>query len=379
VGEGSGVRLPIFHGVSFASPLDGIVDYAAATENSVNKMAEESLTVRASYWPSLGAWSDTLLDKPEDSDYSQAAEKFKLVVEHTKHQVGHSGLTWAIGEEGLTVALMALLFANARWVAGIKPDPRVRRLQWRQYSKNGKGAHAESESGADFALIIESPNGSRWRLGIFQAKRATRTQQGWQFTRGPEITGDFEPRDKKGDPKSLQFLTLVNSSIGIHEQATGRSHTVTDLKWVHYLGYIDTDVGYSLAHHPVAEMATQHQLVFNAFNSLLDKQPIQGSIPGTEYVVGEKCWFDHLCEGWLLAERDPKLNWLEFDPANTDVISLLPVGFDTLSVSVLASPEAAQKIIDLLHKVDAALPSSTTRTSKRASATALKPNTTRKS
>lgn len=341
-------------------------------------MAEESLTIKSSYWPSLEAWSNTLLGKLEESDYSQAADKFKLVVEHTKHQVENSGLTWAIGEEGLTVTLMALLFANARWVAGIKPDARVRRLQWRQYSKNGKGAHAESESGADFALIIESPNGSRWRLGIFQAKRASRTQLGWQFTRGPEITDEFKPTDKKGEPKSLQFLNLVNSSIALHEQATGQAKTVTNLNWVHYLGYIDTDVGYSLTHHPIAAMAKQYHLVDSAIKSLLSKQPIGSSIAGTEYVVGEKCWFDHLCEGWSLAEGDPMLNWLEFDPVNTDVISLLPVGFDTLSVSVLASPEAAQKIIDLLHKAVASLPSSASRTSSRSSATKRNPKTTRK-
>ncbi|MGY6273065.1 hypothetical protein ACXIUT_25610 [Achromobacter denitrificans] len=315
----------------------------------MSKMAEESLTVRASYWPSLGAWSDTLLDKPEDSDYSQTEEKFKLVVEHTKHQVGNSGLTWAIGEEGLTVTLMALLFANARWAAGIKAGSGIDQLQWCQYSKNGQGPHAESESGADFAVIIESPNSTKWRLGIFQAKRASVTPNGWKFSRGFAIDQKFEPLDDKNQLKRIQFVDLVQNSACLQYVATGRTPPVNELNWVHYLGYVECGAGYSLVHHPVSALAALYQSIQMAIDSLCRKQPIASPISGTVAVTGSACWFEHLCAGWSLPEGDPDLNWLEFDPANEELIALLPEAFETSTVSIIAQPESARKILDLLQ------------------------------
>jgi hypothetical protein len=305
--------------------------------------------VKASYWPSLETWSNILLGEDEDSSFSKSADRFDLVVKHTKLQMENSGLSWAIGEEGVTVTLMALLFANARWAGGIHDSKKDGQVRWCQYSKNGSGVWAESESGADFAVILEIPDSSKWRLGMFQAKRASETKRGWSFKRGEKIHNGFNPLHINKEPKRIQFLDLVENSICLHEAVTGNTQTAKDLTWVHYVGYVPTPNGYSLVHHPVSDMEPRYQSIVSAIDELLAKRSLLREIPGRERVNGRDCWFDHLCNGWMLQSTNPKMNWLEFDLTNSTVLQMLPKAFDALTVNVVASPEGARHVLDLLN------------------------------
>lgn len=229
-----------------------------------------------------------------------------------------------------------------------KPPKKGTAVEWRQYDKNGHGAHSESKSGADFAILIQSPNASMLRLGVFQAKRASKpaTKTGWTFNRGQAISETFEPLNSKGEEKRVQFTDLVGSCLRLHEAlrpTDAPAKVKDDLDWVQYLGYLPTDHGYRVLRHEISQMSNRYDALMRAIIEIvINPTCARTSISDVEHVKFCRDWFEHLSVGWTMpeasrtGERTKGLQWLEIEPSGMRHLHMLPTAFPLMSVYVLA-------------------------------------------
>jgi hypothetical protein len=87
-----------------------------------------------------------------------------------------SGLASAADEETMTGALLGAMASTVPWcVAALAADGVT--CSWARYRKGGRRYDSESQTGGDFALVIEMPKGCTWvggdavRLAVVQAKK----------------------------------------------------------------------------------------------------------------------------------------------------------------------------------------------------------------
>jgi hypothetical protein len=134
-------------------------------------------------------------------------------------------------EETITAALMGSLAGGLPWVAplvGTRSQEQTE-ISWGQFSKtrtSQTGAMAEPDYGADFALALRLGE-DEVRVALFQAKRP------------PDGRGTSIPIFKSIQDRSerfAQFLTLRRAAYDLLRN-THKSRRVSDLHWVHYVGY----------------------------------------------------------------------------------------------------------------------------------------------
>jgi hypothetical protein len=136
-------------------------------------------------------------------------------------------------EETITAALLGSLAGGLPWVAPAVGSraPEGSDIAWGHFAKKGsseKHVVAESAVGADFALTIRiAPDCVR--LGLFQAKRPKN-----RATRKILIFKDTPDQTQQ----KAQFLALRKTAATISKSVLGRPISLSDLHWVHYLGYL---------------------------------------------------------------------------------------------------------------------------------------------
>lgn len=103
------------------------------------------------------------------------------------------------------------------------------RATWQYHSKSVSSGASESETGADFALIIESDSHDP-RLAVFQAKRVTDPEK--------DTIKIHHVTDPKGNAnqRTPQFIKLINNAISVATSA-GLAVDIFDIHWTHYLSY----------------------------------------------------------------------------------------------------------------------------------------------
>lgn len=136
-----------------------------------------------------------------------------------------------LDEESFTGALLGAFCESSNICAAGFPPLQNSSMTWRRHNKNGTGEQGESNTGADFTLIIRHSDELAC-AAIFQAKN------------GKSNVGSFDanhksPSQVKGGEKELQFVRLKRHCQKILSELihTKKKAELEELSWAHYLVY----------------------------------------------------------------------------------------------------------------------------------------------
>lgn len=233
-----------------------------------------------------------------------------------------------LGEESITAALVGRMAAHFTWtVSGLGMDGEKPAL-WGQYSKNGQGQDAESNRGADFALVIPITD-DIVRIAIFQAKKATH-DVGDVSQKGSETSAVWQ-YSKLAETAAIVELTALESAADIDQNDEG--------SWVHYVFWQDAgkapkSISVKAIDPLLKKSLNRIDLMDQAFQNFADLL-----LSGLEPIQANRS--SHVIDGWLQLDTNTAITCLPELLAITDVVFADERGGGKALVNKLVSTSVA--------------------------------------
>jgi hypothetical protein len=212
--------------------------------------------------------------------------------------VGESNIGAVVDEETMTGMLLGAFAANFPWSVAALGRIGVA-ASWARYRKGGRRFDSESQTGGDFALVIEIPGDSvkeddrLVRIAIFQAKKISGGAINLHHV--------IKPRPSHPEDKIAYQLPVLATHAKTFVEGSGEKFDVAKVGWVHHLAYGEGNVhGIALRH------LTSHLASYSPTSSP-KSLPLRVDINSNEW----RALSDILVEGCALGESlDPFPKWL---------------------------------------------------------------------